>query len=1484
MSRPFRAIGCFVLFVSLVLTGARVFGPGPASAGGGPTTIYVDTAATGANDGTSWANGYTDLQTALIAAASGTEIWVAEGTYTPGADRTSTFQLKDGVELYGGFPQRGGDGTMESRDPWRYTTTLSGDIGVPETATDNCYHVLTGNGTDSTAVVDGFCVTAGQADGMGESRGGGMLNASGSPTIRNVVFLRNYATTYGGAIANSTASPAMENVIFYGNRSVSGGGAVDNYKGSDPEINNALFVGNTSSQGGALNNEISSLPVLRHVTIVANEAEHDGGGISADGTSGVTVMNTIVWANVPDQMDVAPGDTSVYASIVQGGCPTGVSCDNVRADDPQFLMMPRAGVTSQAGPPPPSWGDADDNYGDLRLHSESPAIDSGNNTLVPPGIGTDLMGSHRLADGGDTSVTAMGGGGFVVDLGAYEAPPLPIYVDGSAAGANSGYTWTDAFTDLQDAFLWGRSGVAEIWVAVGTYLPGDLRTSTFQLLNRMEVYGGFPPGGGDGTFAARDLDSFSTSQLSGNIGVKHDAGDNVYHVVTASDVGGPTLDGFTISDGRADGDRSDQRLGGGIYAPRGHPELRNLLVHSNFAADGGGGAYFMESDAGLTDVHFVANDTDGTGGGLMLIDGGMFVLGESSFSQNRAESAGGGLFATGHVTIRDIDFTENSAPGGGGVYLAVITAEFERTRFIRNSADDAGGGLLSETFGEVALRDSLFAANRAADEGGALAAGNSTIALRNVTVSGNTAGVRGGGLDLVVDTSADVDNTILWGNLAAGVPSQSTFDETSALVTDHSIIEGGCPTDATCTDTMASDPLFYTEPDAGTDGIWGTSDDEEGDLRVWKFSPAIDAGDNDVSGLWALDLAHNPRRVDVDSAVDTGNGIAPIVDIGAYESPPDVIHVDQAASGAYSGLTWTDAFTDVQDALAWALSGPADIWVAEGTYTPGDERDDAFHLMHHVGLYGGFPTGGGDGTFEARDWRAYPTALSGEIGVSGDRSDNCYHVLVGRSVDQTARVDGFHVTRGSADVIPWLSPVRVTCEGDTDYGGGLCLFSSEPVLTRLTFSDNHAQRGGAAVLSESSPILANVEFLGNQAGANGGALHAIDSEVDLINAMFAGNHAGSSGGAMWNEGSSLVLLNASLSGNHAAAGGVASNESETVLHATNAVIWGNASDVAPDIASGPSSKVILDYSLVEGGCPAGAVCEEVRNVDPDFLSDPGPGGDGVWGTADDDLGDLRLQPVSPAIDAGDGDPFPTSITVDLLGNPRRVDVPSVPNTGRGDPPIDIGAYEFVNASPVAVDDNYTTSMDIPLEVAAPGVLENDTDLEGDTLSAIKDSDPVVGTLVLKSDGFFVYTPAPGATGVVTFTYHAYDGTSSSNVATVSITVGAGNQPPTISDIPDQITRPGTSVGPIAFTIGDAETPAAELMLSAESSDTALVPLSGIDSGGSGANRTVTVTPAPGLTGAATITVTVDDGTDTASDSFVLAVGTYWVHLPIVLRE
>ena len=86
------------------------------------------------------------------------------------------------------------------------------------------------------------------------------------------------------------------------------------------------------------------------------------------------------------------------------------------------------------------------------------------------------------------------------------------------------------------------------------------------------------------------------------------------------------------------------------------------------------------------------------------------------------------------------------------------------------------------------------------------------------------------------------------------------------------------------------------------------------------------------------------------------------------------------------------------------------------------------------------------------------------------------------------------------------------------------------------------------------------------------------------------------------------------------------------------------------------------------------------------------------------------------------------------------------------------------------DDRYTTAEDTVLTVAAPGVLANDTDADGDALTAAKVTDPAHGTLTLNANGSFTYTPAANYNGPDTFTYRANDGTAYSNTATVTLTV------------------------------------------------------------------------------------------------------------------
>jgi len=105
----------------------------------------------------------------------------------------------------------------------------------------------------------------------------------------------------------------------------------------------------------------------------------------------------------------------------------------------------------------------------------------------------------------------------------------------------------------------------------------------------------------------------------------------------------------------------------------------------------------------------------------------------------------------------------------------------------------------------------------------------------------------------------------------------------------------------------------------------------------------------------------------------------------------------------------------------------------------------------------------------------------------------------------------------------------------------------------------------------------------------------------------------------------------------------------------------------------------------------------------------------------------------------------------------------------------------VNDPPVARDDSYSTNEDTALSVAAPGVLTNDTDVDGDPLTAVWVSGPSHGSLTLNANGSFIYTPNANYNGTDSFTYRAYDGTAYSNLATVTITVNPVNDPPVAVD-------------------------------------------------------------------------------------------------------
>ncbi|MEM9849177.1 MAG: right-handed parallel beta-helix repeat-containing protein, partial [Bacteroidota bacterium] len=747
-------------------------------------------------------------------------------------------------------------------------TILSGDLDQNDGSNDltgNSYHVIdnSANGLSSSAILDGFTISGGNADGTNpfESDGGGMLNVNSSPLVSNCIFKDNQATqgagtfnasaspeftncrwedniasTSGGAVHNDLADSDFINCAFSSNQSNQDGGGIANFNMSSPTFTNCGFVDNQAvTNGGGIYNSNGITSLLLNTSFAENTAGSEGGAVYNETNVELEIANSLLWDNSANN-DNTTASASIFSDATST---TTVTFSSIQNSGGSLSWNTALGVDGGANiEEDPLFSDLIN--GNVTLPDFSPVIDAGDSSRVS--VDFDIADNPRI-DCAD------------VDMGAFEVSITPfmgdiIYVDASKiVGTNDGTSWANAFVSLQDALSINCGTFTQIWVAKGTYYPDEgagqmdnRRRNSFEMKNELAIYGGFvgnePP-----TFdlTMRDFELNETI-LSGDIDQNDNAQDstgNSYHVLLNFNTGLDStaiLDGFTISSANSDGERFEG-IGGGMFNLNASPTIRNCIFRGHKSGAGSGIYNYVNSSPTIDNCLFEDNET-GFSGGAMLNNSQSSPIISNSFFQNNTADRGGAIVNTNSSfpTFINCVIFDNTASNGGAMLNSVLSSpEIVNASIVANKAMEDGGALYSELGASPSIINSIIWGNEA-----------------NGTTDSTSASIF-----LLDQTGGNPSNPQISYSLIA-VSGGSGSDWNTEMGTDNG-------------DNLDVDPLFL--------------DQINGDLRVQAGSYAIDNGENTANST-TKDIAGEDRFVST-------------IDLGAYEASPISINIKAFLEGPY---------------------------------------------------------------------------------------------------------------------------------------------------------------------------------------------------------------------------------------------------------------------------------------------------------------------------------------------------------------------------------------------------------------------------------------------------------------------------------------------------------------------------------------------------------------------------------------------------------
>ncbi|TAE26478.1 MAG: hypothetical protein EAZ91_17635 [Cytophagales bacterium] len=1277
-----------------------------------PTRLYVNAAATAPGDGLSWATAFPDLQQALTYTnvSSLTAIWVAGGVYKPtsGSDRTISFAMLPGVAIYGGFA--GTETSLSSRTlTYPSSSTLSGDIGGAGNG-DNSYNVIenpTGLGLTTTAILDGFVITGGNANGNGngpDGQGGGMYNNGSSPTVRNCLFQGNSASQYGGAMYNvSSSNPVLTNCAFIANSATDGGGGIYN-QGTSPVLTNCSFQGNTSSNqpGQALGQAYGGNSVLTNCVFFDNGGDRT---FTRNAFGDIAVSYSLF-----DQAAYSPFALS-YGGFV--GSPTNLTTS----------VSPFVDATSVA------------------LSNCSPAINAGDNAAYTTANGpaTDLAGQPRLFAGGQVDMGALELQSPPVSVSIAATPSLTITVSTisatlTASGASS-YTWsTGQSTSAISASIAGTYSVtgttsngcsataSAILSTTGTPVNAvsALVVGTFAAPANCMVRVAFVGSGrqflltGPGGYSA--VATYRSPITNRNIELVGISQPGVYTLVASGVAGQLTSTTFITVTG------TPCQAGTFGVAPNARPDSRQARLAAGLTVtlDPVASVYGTNRRVRAT----ITGGTPGTLYSVALYDGDPATANDiSSGFISTSTSAGSGniLTYTGTGTeFFEVNFGVSQVGTGRVLEVYDINGNFATGTF----ADTAPFEIQDCTPVSVSIAAAPSATICAGSSATLTASGADSYAWSNsqsttaITVSAagvySVTGTTGACSSATsVTVAANPAPTTLYVN-AAATGANTGLNWTDAFTDLQSVLTNPCVSSLTAiwvaqgtykpTGTAARTESFRMLPNVAVyGGFPNTGNPAFGDRNPASFSTIL-SGDIGTAGS----ISDNSYHV-----VVYGSGVGtPILDGviitggNANGSSPNnlgggmLIRTNNGPSSPrLNQVTITQNSGQNNGGIAVYANGAAPTNVASPTLT-----NCVIASNTSTSSEGGGISLEDDGNAIV-GMTLTSCTLVGNI-AQGDDAGALFFDVHGQVVIHNSLFENNYSDDEGGAIFAYAGSFTITnsqfLRNTADYGGGAlftesdqyglidnCLFDGNSVpnsrnagailydgdddygfdLRNSVFQNNTAGTGGALYVDDRGLKTTNCLFINNTATNRGGGIYAA-SASSFINSVFTGNRASSGGGLYIN--SSLTMVNSTVASNSATGvqgGGIYATSDVSLI---NAIIWGNtttgtATDAQLFRSGGTTS---IQNSLIQEGLPTGA-------------TDGGGNLLAVTVSPFVSATNLQLNACTPAIDAGDNAAYASAggSTSDVAGNARTVNAL-----------IDMGAYEFsgtasqpvgITAQPVA---------------------------------------------------------------------------------------------------------------------------------------------------------------------------------------------------------